>query len=105
MTATKRKKRTAKAGLQTSANVPSLPSAAANYLLEKINPEDIEKLWNGLRDCAKAADRPTTLGPWASGTILGADCQAAVIAYTTLSGFVLRFIAKNTCISNGGKRE
>jgi hypothetical protein len=96
VTATKQKKRTRKAVLQTSADVPSLPSAAANYLLEKINPEDLEKLWLGLRECAKAADRPTALGIWANGTISGADCQAVVTAFITHAGFVLHFTAKGT---------
>ena len=90
----KPRKRTKKAASQTSADVPSLPSAAANYLLEKINPVDVWKLWHGLRDCAKAATRPTTLGLWANGTISGVDCWADVIAYTTQDGFVLHFIAK-----------
>jgi hypothetical protein len=92
----KLRKRIKKAALQTQSTVPSLPSAVANYLLERINNEDMMKLWDGLVECAKAADRPTTLGPWASGIISGPACQAVVTAYTTRYGFVLTFTAKGT---------
>jgi hypothetical protein len=92
----KLKKHTKKAGLPTKNDVPSSPLAATNYLLDRINAIDMMKLWEGLKDCAKAADRPTTLGGWASGTISGPECQAAVIAYTMPDGFVLRFIVKGT---------
>lgn len=108
MTAQKRKKRTAKAGLQTSASgvssVEGLTAPSMSYWLEKINPDAIVKLWMHLKASAEAALPRTTWVQWASGTISKEGLVADVTACTTHGGFVLSFTVADTSTSSGRNR-
>jgi hypothetical protein len=107
-TGMKPKPRTAKAGSRIiGAGVSSeeaLTGRAMNYWLEKINPEDIARLWMQLEACAKGVLPRTTWVQWVNGTIDRAALRVDVTACTTQGGFVLSFTVSDTSTPDSERR-
>jgi hypothetical protein len=75
-----------------------------NYWLEKINPEDIARLWMQLEACAKGVLPRTTWVQWVNGTIDRAALRVDVTACTTQGGFVLSFTVSDTSTPDSERR-
>lgn len=106
MTARKQKRRTAKAGSQTSVGVASLAAQlterSMTYWLEKISPLDIALSWKRLKENVKVAPRLITSVGLESGTTFKGDLQGVAIAFTTRDGFAIHFMLSDTSKSDGG---
>lgn len=93
----KQKKHMRKGGLRMRASGVSsegdLTALSMNSWLDRINPEDIERLWMQLGDNARDALPRTTWVQWANGTIERAALRLDVTACTIQGGFALIFTA------------
>jgi hypothetical protein len=104
MTKRRRKEPLEKVGLLTPGVLlaEDLTEHSMNYWLDRINPEDIGRLWTQLERCAKAVLPRTTWVQWVNGIIEREALRLDVTACTTQCGFALHFTVRSMSKSNGG---